>query len=104
MKNRKLRVLLTAVMILTVMSVPARQSKGPEWLKNALFYQIYPSSFMDSDGMEIDACDKRGRSSSASGQIVLIINSIVILIEVVSGLQVLESRRHVLLQGHPSAS
>ena len=51
MKNRKLRVLLTVVMILAVMSVPARQSKGLEWLKDALFYQIYPSSFMDSDGM-----------------------------------------------------
>lgn len=37
-------------MVLAAMSVPARQSKGPEWLKDALFYQIYPSSFMDSDG------------------------------------------------------
>lgn len=50
MKNRKLRVLLTAAMGLAAMSVPARQGKGAEWLKDALFYQIYPSSFMDSDG------------------------------------------------------
>lgn len=26
------------------------QNKNPEWLKKAVFYQIYPSSFMDSNG------------------------------------------------------
>lgn len=29
-------------------ALPAQ--KGPEWLEQALFYQIYPSSYMDSDG------------------------------------------------------
>jgi maltose alpha-D-glucosyltransferase/alpha-amylase len=24
--------------------------KGPQWLSKAVFYQIYPSSYMDSDG------------------------------------------------------
>lgn len=28
----------------------AMAQKGPKWLSDALFYQIYPSSYMDSDG------------------------------------------------------
>lgn len=32
-------------------STPALHAqKGPEWLGQALFYQIYPSSYMDTDG------------------------------------------------------
>ena len=28
----------------------AYAQRGPEWLKNAVIYHIYPSSFQDSDG------------------------------------------------------
>ena len=35
-------------MVLCHTSVQA--GKGPEWLDSAVFYQIYPSSYMDSDG------------------------------------------------------
>lgn len=36
--------------LLPVMSTSAQTSKGPAWLSNAVFYQIYPSSYMDTDG------------------------------------------------------
>ena len=45
-KMRKLFYLtLAACMTVTAMA----QNKGPEWLSHAVIYQIYPSSFMDSD-------------------------------------------------------
>ena len=37
---------------MTVVFLPAvavAQERGPQWLEDALFYQIYPSSFMDSN-------------------------------------------------------
>ena len=33
----------------------AYAQRGPEWLKNAVIYHIYPSSFQDSDGDGIAA-------------------------------------------------
>lgn len=39
-----------AVALLTVIGGSAQSPKGPAWLSNAVFYQIYPSSYMDSDG------------------------------------------------------
>jgi hypothetical protein len=30
--------------------LPVSAQKGPEWMKTAVFYQVYPSSFQDSDG------------------------------------------------------
>lgn len=39
-----------AVALLTVIEGSAQNPKGPAWLSNAVFYQIYPSSYMDSDG------------------------------------------------------
>ena len=30
--------------------IGAKAQKGPKWLSNAVFYQIYPSSYMDTDG------------------------------------------------------
>ena len=43
---RKLQFLILAACVaVTVIA----QNKGPEWLSHAVIYQIYPSSFMDSD-------------------------------------------------------
>lgn len=33
-----------------VKSAQARLNKGPDWVKNAVFYQIYPQTFCDSNG------------------------------------------------------
>ena len=33
-----------------ILSTEAFSQKGPEWLKDAVIYHIYPSSFQDSDG------------------------------------------------------
>jgi maltose alpha-D-glucosyltransferase/alpha-amylase len=46
--------LLTMVLALAITGLVSAQStvsaKGPAWLGNAVFYQIYPSSYMDTDG------------------------------------------------------
>ena len=42
--------LLVAALAATTLSAQAEQKKGPAWLSDALFYQIYPSSYMDTDG------------------------------------------------------
>lgn len=46
--------LLAIVMLLTLSGKASAQpevsAKGPAWLSNAVFYQIYPSSYMDTDG------------------------------------------------------
>ena len=38
------------LLICVLASLPAFGQKSPDWLKAAVFYQIYPSSFQDSDG------------------------------------------------------
>jgi maltose alpha-D-glucosyltransferase/alpha-amylase len=43
---RKLTVLLACLMAWVSISA----QKSPDWIKSAVFYQIYPSSFQDSDG------------------------------------------------------
>ena len=48
--KRMNKMLLVAALAATTLSVQAEQKKGPAWLSDALFYQIYPSSFMDTDG------------------------------------------------------
>ena len=51
MKQYTLKGLLAmALMAVMPMTAPAQSSKGPAWLSDALFYQIYPSTFMDTDG------------------------------------------------------
>ena len=37
-------------MALTSASAQGTDQRGPNWLHDAVFYQIYPSSYMDSDG------------------------------------------------------
>ena len=44
------KMLLVAALAATTLSAQAEQKKGPAWLSDALFYQIYPSSYMDTDG------------------------------------------------------
>ena len=44
-----MRQTLILISILLAATVSAQRSKGPEWLSEAVIYQIYPSSFMDSD-------------------------------------------------------
>lgn len=51
MKHCFLKSLLAATLIAAAPATAGAQGKkGPAWLSDALFYQIYPSSFMDSDG------------------------------------------------------
>ena len=46
------RLIATAMATLAMAAqAPAQTAaKGPQWLDKAVFYQIYPSSFKDSDG------------------------------------------------------
>lgn len=48
--KRMNKMLLVAALAAITLSVQAEQKKGPAWLSDALFYQIYPSSYMDTDG------------------------------------------------------
>ena len=48
--KRMNKMLLVAALAATTLSAQAEQKKGPAWLSDALFYQIYPSSYMDTDG------------------------------------------------------
>lgn len=45
---KRLTMFLGAVVAL--LSASATTPTGPKWLSDAVFYQIYPSSFQDSDG------------------------------------------------------
>ena len=45
----KIKLLLFLIAAITF-STKTMAEAGPEWLKKAVFYQIYPSSYMDSDG------------------------------------------------------
>lgn len=49
---RVFKFLFLAVLGLTLSQtdVSAQKRHMPEWMKNAIFYQVYPSSFMDTDG------------------------------------------------------
>ena len=44
------RFLLLLVSLFSLVSVRAQDPTQPSWLSDAVFYQIYPSSFQDSDG------------------------------------------------------
>ena len=46
------KLLFTAAMAMALTSATAQgtDQRGPNWLHDAVFYQIYPSSYMDSDG------------------------------------------------------
>ena len=50
-------------MALTSASAQGTDQRGPNWLHDAVFYQIYPSSYMDSDGNGIG--DLPGAASKA---------------------------------------
>lgn len=47
---KRLTMLLWAFAALVSASATTPSAKGPKWLSDAVFYQIYPSSFQDSDG------------------------------------------------------
>ena len=47
---KKAQLLAAAILAAAMFSVQANGSSRPGWLNDAVFYQIYPSSFQDSDG------------------------------------------------------
>lgn len=47
---RKLLLTTAMALALTAAQAQSTDARGPEWLHDAVFYQIYPSSYMDSDG------------------------------------------------------
>lgn len=49
MINKKMA-LLTASMLMALSAGANAENTSPDWVKKAVFYQIYPSSFMDSNG------------------------------------------------------
>lgn len=50
MNKVSLKGLLLATTLSLAIPVSSTAQKGPQWLDKAVFYQIYPSSYMDSDG------------------------------------------------------
>ena len=44
------KTILILMAIIASLTAMAQQEKGPKWLSDAVFYQIYPSSYMDTDG------------------------------------------------------
>ena len=50
MNSNRLRKIITVASSVVLSFTVHAQNKGPQWLENAVFYQIYPSSYMDSDG------------------------------------------------------
>jgi maltose alpha-D-glucosyltransferase/alpha-amylase len=46
------KLLLSSIMALSLTTASAQNTdaRGPQWLHDAVFYQIYPSSYMDTDG------------------------------------------------------
>lgn len=49
MKSKNLKHILVSSLLLCTLAGYAHKTT-PEWIRNAVFYDIYPSSFMDSDG------------------------------------------------------
>ncbi len=49
MKSKNLKHILVSALLLCSLPEYAHKTT-PEWIRNAVFYDIYPSSFMDSDG------------------------------------------------------
>ena len=46
------KLLISTIMALSLTTASAQttDARGPQWLHDAVFYQIYPSSYMDTDG------------------------------------------------------
>ena len=56
MNSNRLRKIITVASSVVLSFTVHAQNKGPQWLENAVFYQIYPSSYMDSDGNGYGEC------------------------------------------------
>jgi len=50
MKMNKFFQKMTIFLVGVLLSMEIHAQGGPSWIKNSVFYQIYPSSYMDSDG------------------------------------------------------
>ena len=46
----KTKLFLASIALAASQAAAAQGQKGPDWLEDAFFYQIYPSSYQDSDG------------------------------------------------------
>lgn len=46
----KTKLFLASIALAASQAATAQGQKGPDWLEDAFFYQIYPSSYQDSDG------------------------------------------------------
>ena len=46
----KKEIITAAAALAMAVPMTAQIGTNPQWLDNAVFYQIYPSSYMDTDG------------------------------------------------------
>ena len=59
--------LLLTLTLLVVFATSAVAKHNPQWLKDAVIYHIYPSTYMDSDGNGIGSCLRQADQDRTEG-------------------------------------